>query len=76
MATAIIAFIIGFTINRPAAGRMNRISTAIAKAGGPPTAEQMQELMALRKKLFTATNYIAILLVITVIAMSIFRYVS
>ena len=72
---AIIAFIIGFTVNRPAAARINTISSAIAKAGAPPTSEQMQELAFLRKKLFTGTNIIAVLLAFTVLAMSIFRYV-
>ena len=73
---SIIAFIIGFTVNRPAATRINAISDEIAKAGGPPGSEQMQQLMALRKKLSTGTNYITVLLIIAVIAMSIFRYVS
>jgi uncharacterized membrane protein len=72
---AIIAFIIGFTVNRPVAARINAISDAIAKAGGPPTPEQMQELGALRKKLFTGSNVIAVLLAFVVLAMSIFRYV-
>ena len=75
-AMSIIAFIIGFTVNRPAAGRMNKIGKAVEQAGGAPTAEQMQELMMLRNRIFKATNYIAVLLTITVIAMSIFRYVS
>jgi uncharacterized membrane protein len=72
---AVIAFIIGFTVNRPAADRINAISSAIAKSGGPPTPEQIQELAALRKKLFTASNIIAVLLAFVVLAMSIFRYV-
>ena len=72
---AIIAFIIGFTVNRPVAARINAISSAMAKAGGPPTPEQIQELGVLRKKLFAASNIIAVLLVFVVLAMSIFRYV-
>jgi uncharacterized membrane protein len=72
---AIIAFIIGFTINRPAAARIMAISNAIAKAGGPPTPGQIQELTNLRNRLFTGSNIIAVLLLFAVIAMSIFRYV-
>ena len=72
---AVIAFIIGFTVNRPAAARINGISSAMAKAGGAPTAEQMQELALLRKKLFTGSNIIAVLLLFVVLAMSVFRYV-
>ena len=73
---ALIAFIIGFSINRPSAARINKISTAIAAQGTGPTPEQMKELMSLRKKIFTATNYIAILLAVAIISMSIFRYVG
>jgi uncharacterized membrane protein len=72
---AIIAFIIGFTVNRPAAARINALGSEIAKAGGPPTAEQLQQLASLRKKLFIGTNVIALLLGLVVLAMSIFRYV-
>jgi len=71
---ALIAFIIGFTVNRPSAARMNKISEAIAKQGGPPTPEQLTEMMQIRKKIFTATNYIAILLGLAIAGMSIFRY--
>jgi uncharacterized membrane protein len=73
---AIIAFIIGFTVNRPVAMRLNKISDAVARSGGAPTPEQMNELMALRKRIFSATNYIAILLTFAVISMAICRYVG
>jgi hypothetical protein len=33
-------------------------------------------MMALRKKIFTGTNYIAVLLVIAIAGMSVFRYVG
>jgi hypothetical protein len=72
---ALIAFIIGFTVNRPAAARINVISSAIAKAGGPPTTVQMQELASLRKKIVTGSNIVAVLLSFVVVSMSIFRYV-
>lgn len=73
---AFIAFIIGFTINRPSAAKMNKISVAIVKQGAPPTPEQLSEMMVLRKKIFIGTNYIAILLVIAIAGMSVFRYVG
>ena len=73
---ALIAFIIGFTINRPGAARMNKISATIAAQGGGPTPEQMAEMMAIRKRISSATNYIAVLLAVAVIGMSIFRYVG
>jgi hypothetical protein len=73
---AFIAFIIGFTVNRPTAIRINKIGDAVARSAAPPTTEQVNELMILRKRMFTATNYIAILLTLAVISMSICRYVG
>ena len=73
---ALIAFIIGFAINRPAAAKMNRIGQSIAKQGTGPTPEQMNEMTALRNKIFSATNYIAVLLFLAIAGMSIFRYVG
>jgi uncharacterized membrane protein len=76
MVLSLIAFVIGISVNRPAAMRINKVSDAIARAGGPPTNEQMNELMALRKKIFTGTHYIAVLLALTVVSMAICRYVG
>lgn len=73
---AIIAFLIGISMNRPAAARIGRISETIAKQGTPPTPAQMAELGKMRQRIFNGTKYIAILLAISVITMSIFRYVS
>jgi len=73
---AFIGFIIGFTVNRPTAMRMNKIGDAVARTAAPASPEQMNELMRLRKRIFTATNYIAILLALAVISMSICRYVG
>ena len=73
---AFIAFIIDFTVNRPATMRVNKIGDAVAKSGAAPTNEQMNQLMSLRKRIFTATNYIAVLLTLSVISMSICRYVG
>ena len=73
---AFIAFIIDFTVNRSTAIRINKIGDAVARSAASPTNEQVNELMALRKRMFTATNYIAILLTLAVISMSICRYVG
>lgn len=73
---AVVAFSIGFTINRPGAARINKIGMAIAAQGGTPTPDQVAELTRLRNRIFRATNYIAILLTIAVLGMSIFRYVG
>jgi len=71
---AIIAYLIGLTVNRPTVDKIAILGKAIAAQGAPPSTEQMQQLQILRKRLFTATNIVASLLAITVIAMSIVRY--
>ena len=73
---AVISFIIGFTVNRPAAIRINKIGDAVAGTAAPPNPEQANELLVLRKRIFTATNIIAILLTLAVVSMSICRYVG
>ena len=73
---ALIGFIIGFTVNRPTATRITQISDAVARTAAPPSIEQANELLALRNRIFTATNYIAILLTLAVVSMSICRYVG
>ena len=71
---AIIAFLIGFTVNKPTVAKIAKMGQAIAAQGAPPSPEQAQQLAKLRKRLFAATNTVAVLLGLTVIAMSIVRY--
>ena len=71
---AIIAYLVGITVNRPTVAKIAAVGKAIAAQGAPPSPEQIQLLQMLRKRLFTATNIVASLLAITVIAMSIVRY--
>jgi len=73
--TSIIAFLIGIIVNRQAAIRISRINAAVTKSGSI-TAEQMRELITLQKKVFSAIIIIAVLLIVTIISMSIFRWVS
>lgn len=72
---AIIAYLVGFTMNFPSIMRMNAIGKAIAASGGGPNESQMKELMMLRKRLFTGTSIIAWLLGVSVVCMSIAQYV-
>jgi len=74
MITAIIAYVMGITINRPGTARMAKIGSEIATAGGKPNDGQMAELGRLKNRIFTSTRYMAILLLITVVAMAIARY--
>lgn len=68
---AIIGYFIGLLVNKPTVEKIAKIG-ALAK--GNPTPEQMQELQQLRKKLFSAVNYTALLLLGAAIFMSIARY--
>lgn len=70
----LIGYGIGVGVNFPTILRMNAIGKTVATSGGPPSPEQMQEIQKLRKRLFKATNAIAILLLGSVILMSIVRY--
>ena len=70
----LLAYAIGLGVSFPTILRMNAIGKVVSASGGPPSPEQMQELQRLRKKLFTATNIIAILLLTSVSFMSIIRY--
>jgi uncharacterized membrane protein len=74
-ALTIIAYLIGLTVNRPVVAKIAAMGKAIAAQGAPPSPEQMQQLGILRKRLFTATNIVALLLAFTVIIMSIIRYI-
>jgi len=69
---AIIAYVEGLIVTRPAAMKMNLISQQMA--GNPPTPEQAQKLGLYRKKIFSANNLNAILLAGAVVAMSLAKY--
>ncbi len=71
---AFIAYLEGLLITRPTILKMTRLGQSIAAAGGPPSAEQTQQLMGYRKKVFKANNFVAFVLAITVIFMSIAKY--
>ncbi len=71
---AIIDFIIGFSVSRPSSFRIAKIGKAVAAGGGPPTRAQLEELQMLGKRISTATRIIAVLLILVVIGMSVFRY--
>lgn len=73
-ALALIAYVIGLSVNLPTLKRMGAIGKVIAASDAPPNPEQMQELQRLRIKLFAATNIMAILLLGATISMSIARY--
>ena len=71
---AILAFMEGFFVTRPTVLQMNKFSQTIVMSGKPPSDEQMLQLLRFRKKIGTATNMAAYLLLLSVVAMSLIRY--
>ncbi len=72
---ALGGFIIGLVSTRPAAMKMAKISEDLAKAGGPPSAEQAKELESLKNKMGRTTKAIAWHLATAVVMMSVARYI-
>jgi uncharacterized membrane protein len=68
---ALVAFILGVTINAPAARRLQAI---MGSAGGPPNAEQQAELVRLRERMASTSRIVLVLLTVAVISMAISRY--
>jgi hypothetical protein len=71
---ALIGFIIGLTVNLPAARRMSAIGKTLIVTGAQPDPDQLKALQKLRNNSFTATNIIAELLFTSLILMSIVKY--
>ncbi len=69
-----IALIIGMSVSRPTAARLELLGAAIAQGGAPPTAEQRDQMMRLQSKLARAAQVVAGLMVGAVACMAIARY--
>jgi len=69
---AIIAYLDGLLITRPTIEKINRLSHELINK--QPTPEQIQQLKAYQKKVISANEFVAILLCVTIIAMSLIRY--
>jgi uncharacterized membrane protein len=68
------AVIVGGAMVGRASSRMADLGEAIAKAGGPPKSDQMAEMQQLQARLDQGARILGILLVITILMMSIARY--
>jgi hypothetical protein len=73
--TGISAFLVGFTVNRPAATHLEKIGQEVAQAGGQPTPAQTEEIQRMFGKLGMGAKVIAWLLGITAVLMSLAKYV-
>lgn len=74
--TAMLAFALGLIINRPCGIRISQIGIEIAKAKNTPDVSLLVELSSLKSRITRSTNYIAALLSITAITMSIAKYIN
>ena len=73
--SAFIGWIVGNMMQKPAANKMAKIGKEIASSGKPPSEEQQKQIGALQSKLFLGANITAWLIGISVVTMSIARYV-
>jgi uncharacterized membrane protein len=73
---AILALVIGVTVNRPTAERMGALGASIQAKGGPPSPEQSAEMQRLMNRLGTALRMISVLLVLATAAMALARYIT
>jgi hypothetical protein len=71
---AIVALIIGLSVNKPTVGKIQKMSAAIAQSGNPPTDEQRAQLMQWQQRVFSASQILAGLIAICVLLMGIARY--
>jgi uncharacterized membrane protein len=71
---AILALVLGMSINVPTTQRMSAIGAAVAKRGGPPTADEASELQRLQSRLGIASVVVAVLLLLATAAMAVARY--
>jgi uncharacterized membrane protein len=74
-AAALLAFIVGFFIGRPAGMKLAMLSEQAASQG-TPSAEAAQQLAPLQTKATSSAKITLILLIVAVLAMAIFRYVQ
>lgn len=73
---AIIALLIGVTVNAPTAQKLGALAAQVGAKGGPPTPEQAAEMQRLQNKLGGALSTVTALLLLTTAAMALARYVN
>jgi hypothetical protein len=71
---ALIAFLQGFAINRPALLRMQAIGAAVAAAGKGPSEQERVELLSIRSRIYFSSLLIAGWLLVAVVTMAGARY--
>jgi uncharacterized membrane protein len=71
---AIIAFLLGMFISRPAMGRAGAIAASLPSTPEAERGPLMQEMQALRERAAKISLLVAVLLVLTVLGMAVGRY--
>ena len=71
---AVIAAVVGGAIIQPTAKRLSTIVQHINAADGPPSAEQLAQMQTLQRRIGVLARVVATLLLITVPAMAVARY--
>lgn len=71
---AIIAWLLGMTVNLPITMKLGSIGKAVAASGGIPTPEQAATIQRLKKRLMTFLQVIAGLILLATILMAGARY--
>lgn len=67
---AIVALLIGITLQRPTAKKVQELGAALASGDGPPTPEQGAQMQSLQAKMTNYGNAIALLFVLTLVGMA------
>ncbi|MBI4502022.1 MAG: hypothetical protein HY700_12790 [Gemmatimonadetes bacterium] len=73
---AILAVILGMSINLPASKRLGAITAALQARGGAPTGDETAQLQRLQARIGATTMTVALLVVLATAAMAAARYVS
>ena len=69
------AYIVGFFVQRPAALGIAALGKKISSTEGPPSAEQMDNMTLLQRKLERAARTTAVLIALSVISMPIAKFI-
>ncbi|HJR34675.1 MAG TPA: hypothetical protein VJ817_06985 [Gemmatimonadales bacterium] len=71
---AIVALVIGLTVNSPTARRLGALAAAVQTQGAPPSPEQSAQMQQLQARLGSAGRIVMVLLVLATAAMATARY--
>jgi hypothetical protein len=73
--TGIAAAVVGLVISRAMIVQLGALGKELQAADGPPPPEKLAEVQGLQARLMASTNWVAILLGVTVVAMAVARYI-